>query len=44
MSAGRSVFQIELSPAPKIAGGRSSTRVSPSTAARAASVSRLVTA
>ena len=31
--AGRSVFQTEVSPAPRIAGGRSSTRVRPSTSA-----------
>jgi hypothetical protein len=40
---GPQAFQIELSPLPRIAGGRSSTRVSPSTAARARSASRLVT-
>ena len=43
MPAGRIEFQIEDSPDPRMAGGRTSTRVSPPTPLSAASASRFVT-
>ena len=43
-AAGRREFQTESRPRPRIAGGRSSTRVIPSTSASAAVGVRLVTA
>src|SRR3712207_7117005 len=42
IACGRSVFQTDVSPAPRIAGGRTSTVVSPPTSARAASAAFLV--